>query len=59
MYNFKENFNVNRYSNNNLNNNNDENNTNYAPISKNIFIKIIKRIKNIIIIIPLELGKIY
>ena len=38
LYNFKENFNVNSYSNNNLNNNNDENNTNYTPIEKNTFI---------------------
>ena len=38
LYNFKENFNVNSYSNNNLNNNNDENNNNYTPIEKNTFI---------------------
>jgi len=38
LYNFKENFNVNSYSNNNLNNNNDENNFNYTPIVKNTFV---------------------
>ena len=39
LYNFKENFNVNSYSNNIQNNNNDENNINYAPIVKNAFIR--------------------
>ena len=39
LYNFKENFNVNSYSNNIQNNNNDENNINYAPIVKNTYIR--------------------